>query len=54
MAQVTTDKKKEVKKKEVRHGIPCSEKELKESEKCWKDMEYSFAMLDKQFKKKKP
>lgn len=52
MAQVTTDKKKEVvKKQEVRHGIPCSEKELKESEKCWKDMEDCFALLDKQFKK---
>lgn len=54
MAQVTTGKKKEeVKKKEVRHGIPCSEKELKESEKCWKDMEDCFALLNKQNKKKK-
>ena len=54
MAQATTDKKKEEKKKkEVRHGITCSEKELKESEKCWKDIEDCFALLNKQNKKKK-
>lgn len=29
----------------VRHGIPCSPEELKESEKCWVDMEDCFKQL---------
>ncbi len=45
MAQATTDKKS--KPSSVRHGIPSSEKELKESEKCWADMEECFKNLSK-------
>lgn len=45
MAQVTTDKKP--KPSSVRHGVPCSEKELKESQKCWADMEDCFKNLYK-------
>lgn len=40
-----TDKKP--KTAPARHGIPSSEKELKESEKCWADMEDCFALLNK-------
>lgn len=29
----------------ARHGIPCSPEELKESEKCWADMEDCFERL---------
>ena len=43
MAQVTTDKKS--KPSSARHGIPSSEKELKESQKCWADMEDCFKNL---------
>lgn len=35
------------KQKRVRPGIPCSEEELKESEKCWKDIEDSIANVYK-------
>ena len=45
MAQVTTDKKP--KPSSARHGIPSSEKELKESQKCWADMEDCFKNLSK-------
>lgn len=45
MAQATTDKKS--KPSSARHGIPCSPEELKESEKCWKDMEECFERLKK-------
>ena len=45
MATETTDKKP--KSSPVRHGIPSSEKELKESEKCWQDMEDCFEKLKK-------
>lgn len=41
----TTDKKS--KPSSVRHGIPSSAEELAESEKCWKDMEDCFALLNK-------
>ena len=43
MAQEITAKKS----LPVRHGIPCSPQELAESEKCWKDMEDCFSLLDK-------
>jgi hypothetical protein len=43
MAQATTDKKP--KPSSARHGIPSSEQELKESEKCWADMEACFKQL---------
>ena len=33
------------KKDKVKHGIPCSEKGLKEYEKAWKDMEDCFKRL---------
>jgi hypothetical protein len=39
-----TDKKP---KSSARHGIPCSPEELKESEKCWADMEDCFKNLSK-------
>lgn len=39
----TTDKKS--KPSSARRGIPCSEKELKESQKCWADMEECFKQL---------
>lgn len=39
----TTDNKP--KSVHVRHGIPSSEQELKESEKCWADMEACFKQL---------
>lgn len=42
MAQATTDKKPSI---PARHGIPCSPEELKESEKCWADMEECFKQL---------
>jgi hypothetical protein len=45
MAQAMTDKKS--KPSSARHGIPSSEKELKESEKCWADMEECFKNLSK-------
>lgn len=38
-----TDKKP--KPAPARHGIPSSEQELKESEKCWADMEDCFEKL---------
>ena len=43
--QATTDKKS--KSIPVRHGIPSSPEELKESEKCWADMEDCFERLKK-------
>ena len=43
MATAMTDKKP--KSIPVRHGIPCSFEELKESEKCWADMEDCFKQL---------
>lgn len=43
MAQATTDKKS--RPSSARHGRPSSEKELKESEKCWADMEECFKQL---------
>ena len=46
MAVETNDKRK------ARPGIPLSEAEQKESEKCWKDMEDSIEMLYKKSKKK--
>jgi hypothetical protein len=45
MATAMTDKKP--KSTPVWHGIPSSEKELKESEKCWADMEDCFKNLYK-------
>lgn len=45
MAQAMTDKKS--KPSSARHGIPSSEKELKESQKCWADMEECFKNLSK-------
>lgn len=45
MAQAMTDKKP--KPSSAHHGIPSSEKELKESEKCWADMEDCFKNLSK-------
>ena len=45
MATEMTDKKP--KPSSVRHGIPCSPEELKESEKCWADMEDCFKNLYK-------
>jgi hypothetical protein len=45
VAQAITDKKP--KSIPVRHGIPCSPEELKESEKCWADMEDCFKNLSK-------
>ena len=39
-----TDKKP---KSSARHGIPSSPEELKESEKCWADMEDCFKNLSK-------
>lgn len=36
----------------VRHGIPSSEKELRESEKCWQDMEDCFSLLNKRGSRK--
>lgn len=45
MAQAITDKKP--KPSSARHGVPCSEKELKESQKCWADMEDCFKNLSK-------
>ena len=41
MATATTDKKSIP----ARHGRPCSPEELKESEKCWADMEECFKQL---------
>lgn len=46
MEVVTKDKHK------VREGIPLSEAEQKESEKCWKDMEDSIELVYKKSKKK--
>lgn len=43
----TIDKKPKCIPVSVRHGVPCSEKELKESEKCWADMEDCFKNLSK-------
>lgn len=43
MAQAITDKKP--KSIPARHGVPCSPEELKESEKCWADMEGCFKQL---------
>lgn len=39
-------------KHKVREGIPLSDEEKKESEKCWKDMEDSIEILYKKSKKK--
>ena len=48
MAQETTAKKS----LPARHGIPSSEEELRESEKCWADMEDCFSLLDKRSSRK--
>ena len=42
MAQEMKDKKPS---SPARHGIPSSEKELRESEKCWQDMDDCFSLL---------
>lgn len=43
MVRETTDRKP--KSIPARRGIPCSPEELKESEKCWADMEECFKQL---------
>lgn len=43
MATVMIDKRP--KSIPARHGVPCSPEELKESEKCWADMEECFKQL---------
>lgn len=47
---MSSTKQEENKKKRDYSGKPCSEKELKESEKCWQDMNDCFAKLNKKKK----